>query len=62
MNNLKAIREEKGMTLAQLAERSGVARETLKKIEDGETVVITNGEAKKIADALATTFSALFSM
>lgn len=62
MNNLKNIREAKGLTLAQLAEKSGVDAATLKEIEDGYEVELTSAEAQRIVGALVAKFSDLFTM
>ena len=54
MNNLYAIRTEKGMTQSKLAELSGINARQIRKIETGEikTKNITIGTITALANAL----------
>ena len=57
---IRELRESKNMTQSELAERSGVARATIWKLETGVDAVTTTSTLTKIADALETTVDALF--
>lgn len=52
MDNLKALREERQMTQDELAEKSGVSRVTISKLESGAQNVTTNTTIIKLARAL----------
>lgn len=57
MINLKEIRNQKGLTIAQLAEMSGIPKRTIEDIQRfGECKVST---AIKLADALGVTLDKL---
>ena len=49
---LKELREAKGWTQSQLAERSGVNQGTISKIESGKTGGIDFDNLERLADAL----------
>lgn len=50
--NVKAIREERGITQEKLAKEAGVARATISKLEGGKDVVTSTETIRKIANAL----------
>lgn len=50
--NLKQIREKSKMTQAELAEKSGVGRVTISRLETGELEETTLGTLSKLANAL----------
>ena len=52
MGSLKALREKKRMTQDELAEKSGVSRVTISKLESGAQRVTTNTTIIKLARAL----------
>lgn len=58
---IKEMREERGMTQCQLAEKSGVSRMTISALENGGERVTTTKTLVKIADALNVTIDELFS-
>ena len=60
MIKLKEKRENLGMTQDELAEKSGVARSTIARIEGNETVAITTITLRKLAEALGCTISEIF--
>lgn len=51
-NTLKEAREKKGMSMSELARRSGVCRATIYKIEVGNDQARTTSTLEKIANAL----------
>jgi DNA-binding XRE family transcriptional regulator len=57
---IREIRESKGMTQAELVEKSGITRTTIWKLEAGEDEVTTSKTLVKIADALGVTVGELF--
>jgi len=52
MGSLKVLREKKRMTQDELAEKSGVSRVTISKLESGAQRVTTNTTIIKLARAL----------
>lgn len=61
LNRIRALRFERGMTQEELAVRTGVSRQTIMSIENGNTnpsVLL----AFKIAKALETPIAEVFSM
>lgn len=50
--NLKQIRERSNMTQAELAEKSGVSRVTISRLETGELQETTLGTLSRLADIL----------
>ncbi len=52
MGSLKALREKQRMTQDELAEKSGVSRVTISKLESGAQRVTTNTTIIKLARAL----------
>lgn len=50
--NLRSIRESKGMSQTELAEKSGVGRVTINRIENGELNETTSGTLIKLAKTL----------
>lgn len=59
-NNLKKIRTEKNLTQGQLAELSGVSRQTIIKIEGEDVPPIKTTTLVKIADALGFSVADVF--
>lgn len=59
-NRLKQIREEKGWTQGDLAQKSGVSRVTINGIENGKVQVVKTDTLAKIADALDRSISDVF--
>lgn len=51
-NHLKKVRELKGMSQEELAEKSGVSRTTISELETEKKEVTTNVTLEKIANAL----------
>ena len=58
--SIKERREALGMTQEQLAEKSGVSRQTISAIENGKTNNVMSGTLTALADALDTTIDAIF--
>lgn len=56
---LKEIREKKGITQDELAEKSGISRATISKLEN-EVSVFNSQTLSKLADALDTPVSKFF--
>lgn len=59
-NKIKFYREKKGLTQEQLAEKSGVSRNTISSLEAGSAKNITLENMKKIANALEKTVTTIF--
>ena len=57
---LKEVREEKGMTQEELAEKSGVSRGTISAIENGTSRATTTKTLVALARALDTTVESIF--
>ena len=57
---IKEIREEVGMTQAELSEKSGVTRSIINGLETGRTTTTTTDTLKKIASALNRKVSEIF--
>lgn len=57
---IKEIREEAGMTQAELSEKSGVTRSIINGLETGRTTTTTTDTLKKIASALNRKVSEIF--
>ena len=57
---IKEIREEKGMTQAELSLKSGVSRSIINGLETGRTTTTTTDTLKKIAVALGKRVSEIF--
>ena len=49
---IKQVRESKGMSQTELAEKSGITRATIWKLETDDTAVTTTDTLAKIAQAL----------
>lgn len=60
MNRLKALREEKGISQAELAKLTGLSRTTISKIENGEAVNVNTKTIVKIAEVFAVQPSEIF--
>ena len=50
--NLRELRESKHMTQAELAEKSGISRYSIIKLETGKSEYIRSSTAVKLAEAL----------
>lgn len=57
---IEQMRKERKMTQEQLAEKSGVSRQTINAIENNELHDVRFSTLSKIADALETTVQNLF--
>lgn len=57
---IKKVREQRGMTQIQLAEKSGVSRATICALESGCEKVTTTKTLAKIANAMNVTVDELF--
>lgn len=57
--NLKKIRESRGLTQEELAEKSGVSRVTISRLENGSQKDLMVGNLNKIAAALECSISDL---
>lgn len=57
---IKEIREEIGMTQAELSEKSGVTRSIINGLETGRATTTTTDTLKKIASALNRKVSEIF--
>lgn len=55
--NVQKIRKEKGMTVQQLADKSGLSKRTVEEITRRDTCTVEN--AIKLADALGVTLDEL---
>jgi putative transcriptional regulator len=60
VNRLKALREEKGISQAELAKLTGLSRTTISKIENGEAVNVNTKTIVKIAEVFAVQPSEIF--
>lgn len=60
LNRIKEFRKAKGLTQAQLAEKSKISRTTVAELESGERENATIGTLKSIASALDTSVESLF--
>lgn len=59
-NRLKELRIERGISQEELAEKSGISRTTLSKIENNEEVNVNTRTIAKIADAFNVMPSEIF--
>ena len=57
---IKEIRESKRLTQEELAEKSGISRQTISAIENGKTKDVKSGTIIAIAEALGTTLDDIF--
>ena len=57
---IKQVRESKGMSQTELAEKSGVTRATIWKLETDDTAVTTTDTLAKIAQALGVSIGDIF--
>lgn len=57
---LKEVREEKRMTQEELAEKSGVSRQTIISIENDKTTDVKVSTLQKLASAMDTTVQEIF--
>ena len=60
MNALKAMRQEKNMTQAELAVTAKVALGTIQRVESGKIDATAVGSIRKICNALGCTLSVFF--
>ena len=60
VNQLRAAREARGISLSALARESGLARATVWKIESGRADVYTTKTMEKLAAALGVPASEIF--
>ena len=59
-NILKEIREEKGMTISELARKANVTRQTIYNIETNENASVSSPVMEAIASALNVKASRIF--
>lgn len=59
-NDLKRIREEKGMSISELARKSGLSRQTIYNIEGDPDRVIDSKTMEDLATALGVKVSKIF--
>lgn len=52
MTNLEAIRKSQGLTISELARRSGITRQTIARLENEEEDTANSKTLKALADAL----------
>lgn len=57
---IKAIRERKKITQEELAERSGISRQTISGIESGKITSVTTSTLESIAKALSVSVVVFF--
>lgn len=57
---IREIREARGLSQSELAEKSGITRATIWRLETGEKEETTTKTLLKIADALGVTVADLF--
>lgn len=57
---VKELRENKGFTQEELAEKSGVSRTIISKLEQGKSVTTMTDTLSKLASALEVNVSSLF--
>lgn len=50
MNRLRLLRFERGLEMAEVASKTGITRQTLSRIESGETAHPSASTAKALAD------------
>ena len=58
--NIKAVREEEGMSQEELSKKAGVSRSIISGLESGRASVTTTETLCKIADALGRPISDIF--
>lgn len=58
--NLRAVREARGITQADLSRRSGISRQTIISLENDDTYNVTSKTLVALADALEVTVQDLF--
>lgn len=59
MNRLKLLRYERGAEMTEVAEATGVTRQTLRRLESGETVQPSAATAKALAEFYGITVAEL---
>ena len=57
---IRQIRENKGMSQTELAEKSGVSRATIWKLETDDTAITMTSTLQKIANALGVSLDEIF--
>lgn len=57
---VKEVRESKGMTQTELAEKSGISRGTICALEGGQKMSVNTNTLIRIADALGVSMDALY--
>lgn len=57
---VKELREAKGMTQMELAEKSGISRGTICALEGGQKMSVNTNTLIRIADALGVSMDALY--
>lgn len=59
-NKLKKVREDKGVSISELARKSGVSRQTIYNIETDENASVRSSTMESIARALGVKASIIF--
>lgn len=59
-NKIRELRKERGMTQEELAQKSGLSRQTIISIENGSNENALTGTLAAIAEALGTTVDKIF--
>lgn len=62
MNALKRIREENGLTVSELAKKSGITRQTIYRLENEDEESANSKTLKALADALEVQVSDFFAV
>lgn len=60
MNNLRKIREDKDMTISDLARKSGITRQTIYRLESEAEETANSKTLKALADALGVQITDFF--
>lgn len=59
-NKIRELRDRKGMSQEELADKAGISRTTLSYLESGKTIVTKTDTLQKIAKALEMSVSDVF--
>lgn len=62
MNRLRLLRYERGLEVNEVAERVGVSRQTMHRLESGETAEPSAATAKALADVYGVTVADLLGL
>ena len=59
-NRLKELREKQGIPQSKIAELTGISIEAIRKIENGEEVIVRTGEIVKLLEFFNVSMSEMF--